>query len=114
MRCRVGHKGVHARLRGLCGAPAQTEPQSRSSARAPCPRVRPALTHSIDAWARRHARAFVTSTLRAGAFAHPTNDRIRPKPALADYFRVPSVAHYLIVDPETPRVAHHARGSGET
>src|SRR3954468_19211726 len=56
-----GHKRVGK------GAPAQTEPQSRSTARAPCPRVRPAFTHSIEAWARRHARAFVTSTLRAGA-----------------------------------------------
>jgi Uma2 family endonuclease len=33
---------------------------------------------------------------------------------LADYFRVPSVAHYLIVDPEKPRVIHHARSVSET
>lgn len=33
---------------------------------------------------------------------------------LADYFRVPSIAHYLIVDPEKPRIIHHARGPGET
>ena len=33
---------------------------------------------------------------------------------LADYFRLPSIAHYLIVDPERPRVLHHARSSGET
>jgi len=33
---------------------------------------------------------------------------------LAGYFRVPSVAHYLIVDPDKPLVVHHARGSGET
>lgn len=32
---------------------------------------------------------------------------------LADYFRVPSIAHYLIVDPEKPRLIHHARGGGE-
>jgi Uma2 family endonuclease len=29
---------------------------------------------------------------------------------LADYFHVPSIAHYLIVDPEKPRIVHHARG----
>lgn len=29
----------------------------------------------------------------------------------ADYFRVPSIAHYLIVDPEKPRISHHARGA---
>jgi hypothetical protein len=28
---------------------------------------------------------------------------------LADYFRLPSIAHYLIVDPEKPRIIHHAR-----
>jgi Uma2 family endonuclease len=28
---------------------------------------------------------------------------------LADYFRVPSIAHYLIFDPEKPRLVHHAR-----
>src|SRR5205807_1030126 len=33
-------RAFYARLRGLCGAPVQTEPQSRSTARAPCPRVR--------------------------------------------------------------------------
>src|SRR5436190_4894190 len=59
------------------GAPAHTEPQSRSTARAPCPRVRPVFTLSTDTWARRHAIAFVASALRAGAFAHPTNGPIR-------------------------------------
>ncbi len=33
---------------------------------------------------------------------------------LADYFRVPSVAHYLIVDPEKRRIVHHARSAGDT
>ena len=28
---------------------------------------------------------------------------------LADYFRVPSVQHYLIIDPARPLVVHHAR-----
>jgi Uma2 family endonuclease len=28
---------------------------------------------------------------------------------LANYFRLPSVAHYLIVDPDKPLVVHHAR-----
>src|SRR5437763_16246595 len=32
---------------------------------------------------------------------------------LADYFRLPSVAHYLIVDPEKPRIIHHARAAGD-
>jgi Uma2 family endonuclease len=32
---------------------------------------------------------------------------------LIGYFRVPSIAHYLIVDPDKRLVIHHARGSGE-
>jgi Uma2 family endonuclease len=31
---------------------------------------------------------------------------------LAGYFRVPSIAHYLIVDPSEPMIVHHARSSG--
>ncbi len=31
---------------------------------------------------------------------------------LAGYFRLPSVVHYLIVDPDQPLVVHHARGPG--
>jgi Uma2 family endonuclease len=33
---------------------------------------------------------------------------------LAGYFRLPSVAHYLIVDPTQPSVIHHARAAGDT
>ena len=33
---------------------------------------------------------------------------------LAGYFRLPSVAHYLIVDPTQPSVIHHSRASGDT
>jgi Uma2 family endonuclease len=33
---------------------------------------------------------------------------------LADYFRVTSIADYLIVDPERPRIVHHARATGDT
>lgn len=30
---------------------------------------------------------------------------------LASYFRVPSIAHYLIVDPETRKILHHQRAT---
>jgi len=33
---------------------------------------------------------------------------------LAGYFRLPSVVHYLIVDPTQPSVIHHTRGAGDT
>jgi Uma2 family endonuclease len=32
---------------------------------------------------------------------------------LTGYFRLPSVAHYLIVDPMQPVILHHARGAGD-
>lgn len=32
---------------------------------------------------------------------------------LSGYFRLPSVAHYLIVDPAEPMIVHHARKPGE-
>jgi len=42
----------------------------------------------------------------------PSARRIDATVKLAGYFRVPSVAHYLIVDPNEPMIVHHARGLG--
>ena len=44
----------------------------------------------------------------------PSTRHIDLSAKLADYFRLPSIAHYLIVDPEKPRVIHHARADGDT
>jgi len=44
----------------------------------------------------------------------PSTRRIDASAKLAGYFRLPSVAHYLIVDPGKPLVVHHARGTGDT
>jgi Uma2 family endonuclease len=44
----------------------------------------------------------------------PSTRRIDAAAKLAGYFRLPSVAHYLIVDPNDPLIVHHARGAGET
>jgi len=44
----------------------------------------------------------------------PSTRRIDASAKLAAYFRVPSVAHYLIIDPNKPPVLHHARGEGNT
>ena len=43
----------------------------------------------------------------------PTTRRVDVGAKLAGYFRLPSVAHYLIVDPTQPTVIHHARGTGD-
>jgi Uma2 family endonuclease len=34
-------------------------------------------------------------------------------PKVEGYFRVASIRHYLIIDPETRRIVHHRRGEGE-
>jgi Uma2 family endonuclease len=39
----------------------------------------------------------------------PTTGRNDKGRKLADYFRLPSVVHYLIVDPEAPLIIHHER-----
>jgi Uma2 family endonuclease len=44
----------------------------------------------------------------------PSTRHIDASTKLADYFRVPSVTHYLIVDADGPLFIHHARSGGET
>jgi len=44
----------------------------------------------------------------------PSTQRIDVTQKLAGYFRLPSVAHYLIVDPTQPSIIHHSRGTGDT
>ena len=44
----------------------------------------------------------------------PSTRRIDALKKLAGYFHLPSVAHYLIVDPMQPLILHHTRGTGET
>jgi Uma2 family endonuclease len=43
----------------------------------------------------------------------PSTRHIDLSAKLADYFRLPSIMHYLIVDPAKPRIVHHARGAGD-
>jgi hypothetical protein len=33
---------------------------------------------------------------------------------LQGYFTLPSLFHYLIIDPDRPRLVHHKRGTGNT
>ncbi len=44
----------------------------------------------------------------------PSTPRIDLSHPLAGSFRLPSVRHYLIVDPMQPSVIHHTRGTGDT
>lgn len=41
----------------------------------------------------------------------PSTRRIDTSAKLAGYFKLPSVMHYLVVDPARPCVLHHTRGS---
>lgn len=43
----------------------------------------------------------------------PSTRRVDLSSKLADYFRLPSLAHYLIVDPDRPRIIHHTRTEGD-
>jgi Uma2 family endonuclease len=43
----------------------------------------------------------------------PSSRHIDAALKLPGYFTLPSVAHYLIVDPDKPLVIHHARGPGD-
>ena len=43
----------------------------------------------------------------------PSNAMKDLRDKLVGYFRVPSVVHYLIVDPDDRLVIHHARGEGD-
>jgi Uma2 family endonuclease len=44
----------------------------------------------------------------------PSTSRTDASAKLDGYFRLPSVAHYLIVDPNRSLVLHHARQTGDT
>jgi Uma2 family endonuclease len=44
----------------------------------------------------------------------PSTRRIDVTRKLVDYFRLPSLMHYLIVDLVRPVTLHHARGEGDT
>lgn len=44
----------------------------------------------------------------------PSTRHIDASKKLAGYFRLPSVAHYLIVDPSEPLILHHTRGTNDT
>ena len=44
----------------------------------------------------------------------PSTKHVDAGTKLAGYFRVPSVVHYLIVDPDQPLVIHHARQADDS
>jgi Uma2 family endonuclease len=55
----------------------------------------------------------VTSPIIVVEVLLPSSQHIDAALKLAGYFRLPSVAHYLIVDPDKPLVIHHSRRGDE-
>lgn len=55
---------------------------------------------------------FVEAPLIVVEVLSPSTGRNDVLGKLAGYFRIASVAHYLIVDPDSPLVIHHRRGQG--
>lgn len=54
----------------------------------------------------------VPNPMIVGEVLSPSTRRVDVSIKLAGYFRLPSIAHYLIVDPNEPMIVHHARGGG--
>ena len=44
----------------------------------------------------------------------PSSQHIYASLKLAGYFRLPSVMHYLVVDPDRPSIIHHARATDDS
>src|SRR5262245_1893620 len=55
----------------------------------------------------------VTNAILLVEVLSPTNAMKDLRDKLVGYFQVPSIVHYLIVDPDDRLVNHHARGSGD-
>jgi Uma2 family endonuclease len=43
----------------------------------------------------------------------PSTRHVDAQVKLAGYFRLPSVVHYLVVDPDKPLIIHHARATND-
>jgi Uma2 family endonuclease len=55
----------------------------------------------------------VTNAILVVEVLSPSNAMKDPRDKLVGYFQVPSIAHYLIVDPDDRLIIHHARGEGD-
>jgi Uma2 family endonuclease len=61
-----------------------------------------------------HPDALLVEPIVVVEVLSPSTGRTDASRKLEGYFRLPSIMHYLIVDPDKPLVIHHARGEGET
>ena len=81
-------------------------------------RVSPSTVFEPDAqvycWPRLPPDALLVEPLIVVEVVSPSTGRNDLTGKLEGYFRLPSIKHYLIVDPDKPLVIHHARSDGET
>jgi Uma2 family endonuclease len=59
------------------------------------------------------ATIFIENPVIVVEVISPASEAVDTGDKLVGYFRVPSVAHYLIVHPRQRVVTHHARGTGD-
>lgn len=94
--------------------------------RLPCHLLPDGVTVRIDNWTAYEPDALVYCGTKLAASAlelpepvvvvevlSPSTRGVDVGIKVAGYFRLPSVAHYLIVDPVQPLIIHHERGSGD-
>jgi Uma2 family endonuclease len=116
-------QGQHLRVKGAVFL-ALVEAVKRSGA--PCEALPDGATVRIDAHTAFEPDALVNCGERMG-----NTELIAPAPVivvevlspstgyrdnahkLANYFRVPSIQHYLIIDPNIRLIVHHKRGAGD-
>jgi Uma2 family endonuclease len=69
---------------------------------------------SVYCGARLPASAIeVTNPIIVVEVLSPSSQQVDLSAKLAGYFRLPSVAHYLIIDPDQPLIIHHARSNAD-
>jgi Uma2 family endonuclease len=56
----------------------------------------------------------VTNPIVVVEVLSPSTQHVDLSAKLAGYFRLPSVVHYLIVDPDQPLIIHHARSNTDS
>jgi Uma2 family endonuclease len=56
----------------------------------------------------------VTNPIIVVEVLSPSTQHIDLSAKLAGYFRLPSIVHYLIVDPDQPLIIHHARSNADS
>lgn len=115
----VAHAEVKHRIQSALSSAIRTK-------KLPCRALPDGMTVRVDEWTSFEPDALVYCGERVPPQAliipspviivevlSPSARRIDVSHKLAEYFRLPSVQHYLIFETDRPLVIHHSRGEGE-